>query len=211
MRKDSLTITSTIGRIVSMGGALEVPGNTSPVAECMCLSPLHTSWLPSHSMQVNYFADPYAVKELLISTNLHQGVPWERFLMLPLDITTPHELPFPVYQRLVDTSFSGVKAPSTWVNKSPLVHLTSSFLEQTRDVMLLFGKDAMELHDIVAMWCAIANPPFADSSACLSLAPDWHAESRIFDIERQVLAHCAYIIKELTDAGPASSLAGCWW
>lgn len=34
MRKDSETVVNRIGRIVSMGGTLDVPGNTSPVAEC---------------------------------------------------------------------------------------------------------------------------------------------------------------------------------
>lgn len=35
MRKDSKLVTERIGRIVCMGGALDVPGNTSPMAECM--------------------------------------------------------------------------------------------------------------------------------------------------------------------------------
>lgn len=35
MRQDSETIINRIGRVVSMGGALDVPGNTSPVAECV--------------------------------------------------------------------------------------------------------------------------------------------------------------------------------
>lgn len=34
MRKESQLIIERIGRVVSMGGALDVPGNTSPVAEC---------------------------------------------------------------------------------------------------------------------------------------------------------------------------------
>jgi inosine-uridine nucleoside N-ribohydrolase len=34
MRKDSKLVTERIGRIVCMGGALDVPGNTSPMAEC---------------------------------------------------------------------------------------------------------------------------------------------------------------------------------
>ena len=32
--RDSATVQSRIGRVVSMGGALDVPGNTTPVAEC---------------------------------------------------------------------------------------------------------------------------------------------------------------------------------
>ena len=34
-RKDPVVCREHLGRIVSMGGALDVPGNTSPVAECM--------------------------------------------------------------------------------------------------------------------------------------------------------------------------------
>lgn len=35
MRKDSKLVTERIGRIICMGGALDVPGNTTPMAECM--------------------------------------------------------------------------------------------------------------------------------------------------------------------------------
>lgn len=34
MRKDPDTICEKLGRVVCMGGALDVPGNTSPTAEC---------------------------------------------------------------------------------------------------------------------------------------------------------------------------------
>ena len=51
--------------------------------------------------------------------------------------------------------------------------------------MIQFGKDAMELHDIVAVWCAIENPPFADD-APMTLAPGWQGTTRVFDIERFV-------------------------
>jgi hypothetical protein len=46
--------------------------------------------------------------------------------------------------------------------------------------MLEFGKDAMELHDIVAVWCAIENPPATN----FNIAPGWEGTTRIFDIER---------------------------
>jgi hypothetical protein len=132
---------------------------------------------------VNFFADPYAVKELLISTPLHQGLPLNRFVLLPLDITTPHELPFPEYRRDVDPAFYNSSLPSNSVNKSPLIHFTSSFLERTREKMLQYGKDALELHDVVAVWCAIENPPLLDA-AHMVLAPDWQGCKRVFDIER---------------------------
>lgn len=43
MRKDSKLVTERIGRIICMGGALDVPGNTGPTAECTPhLLPLQT-------------------------------------------------------------------------------------------------------------------------------------------------------------------------
>ena len=134
-------------------------------------------------MTVNFFADPYAVKELLIASPDHSGLPKDRFIMLPLDITTPHELPFPVYKEIVDPSFDSAKNQSISTDKAPLTHFTSSFLERTREIMLQFGKDAMELHDIVAVWCAIEHPPFPDHEA-LTFAKGWQASARVFDIER---------------------------
>ncbi|KAF9445905.1 nucleoside hydrolase [Macrolepiota fuliginosa MF-IS2] len=167
MKKDGAMVRERIGRIVCMGGALDVPGNTTPVAE------------------FNFFADPYAVKELLLSDNEDLRLPLERFLMVPLDITTLHELPFPIYKRAVDPTFeSASAAPSNGSRKSPIVHFTSSFLERTREVMLSYGKDAMELHDIVAVWCAMENPPSPDDRTGDILAPGWRALRRIFDIER---------------------------
>ncbi|KAJ7755736.1 Inosine/uridine-preferring nucleoside hydrolase domain-containing protein [Mycena maculata] len=165
MADHAALVRDRIGRIVCMGGALDVPGNTSPVAE------------------FNFFADPFAVKRLLIQgqgiEDPHVLLPLDRFVLLPLDITTPHELPFPFYKEKVDPSFETSAAPSDGTNKPPLTHFTSSFLEKTREVMLQFGKDAMELHDIVAVWCAIENPPGADT-----LAPGWQGRKRVFDIER---------------------------
>ncbi|KAK0494899.1 nucleoside hydrolase [Armillaria luteobubalina] len=161
MRRDRDLVRGRIGRVVCMGGALDVPGNTSPVAE------------------FNFFADPYAVKELLMPSRPELGLPLDRFFLLPLDITTPHELPFPVYQARVDPSFSNMNTPSVAGEKKPLTHFTSSFLEHTRTVMLQFGKDAMELHDIVAVWCAIVNPPLSTA-----LSPGWSIHKRTFEIER---------------------------
>lgn len=105
--------------------------------------------------------------------------------MVPLDLTTPHELPFPVYKQAVDPAFESASgAPSNGSIKPPIVHFTSAFLERTREVMQSYGKDAMELHDIVAIWCAMENPSFPDSKfdgPCL--IPGWHALRRTFGIE----------------------------
>ncbi|KAF4621327.1 hypothetical protein D9613_000545 [Agrocybe pediades] len=165
MRKDSKTVRDRIGRVICMGGALDVPGNTSPVAE------------------FNFYADPFAVKELLISTPLHEGLPLDRFTLVSLDISTTHELPFVVYKKAVDGAFENTKAPSVCGTKSPITHFTSSFLERTREVMLQFGKDVMELHDIVAVWCAIDHPPFPENESPTA-APEWKGNFRVFDIER---------------------------
>ncbi|CDO70597.1 hypothetical protein BN946_scf184656.g12 [Trametes cinnabarina] len=168
MRIDREAVHARIGRIVCMGGALDVPGNTSPVAE------------------FNFFADPYAVKELLVPSDPGHGLPLERFILLPLDITTPHELSFPYYKATVDPAFDSNCSPSRPDGKPPLVHFTSSFLERTREVMVEFGKDAMELHDIAAVWCAIENPPVKDEheDALPTLQDGWKASKRKFDIER---------------------------
>ncbi|KAI0663543.1 nucleoside hydrolase [Cubamyces menziesii] len=168
LRLDRDTVRSRIGRVVCMGGALDVPGNTSPVAE------------------FNFFADPYAVKELLAPSDPGHGIPLERFILLPLDVTTPHELSFPYYQATVDPAFKSTAAPSRLEEKTPLVHFTSAFLERTREIMVDFGKDAMELHDIAAVWCAIENPPVKDDheDALPTLQPGWKATKRKFDIER---------------------------
>ena len=52
--------------------------------------------------------------------------------------------------------------------------------------MLGFGKDALELHDIVAVWCAIDNPPVANEGrdGLPTLEKGWKALKRVFDIER---------------------------
>ena len=120
---------------------------------------------------VNFFADPYAVKELLVSSsssssenenekgnNNESGetlplLPLDRVLLLPLDITTPHELHFPKYTKYIDPSFvritdsgDGVKQidPNIEVRGNPITCFTSAFLRRTREVMIEFGKDAME-------------------------------------------------------------------
>lgn len=128
---------------------------------------------------VNFYADPFAVRELLVSPDLNMRLPLDRFYLLPLDITTPHELPFIFYKNHVDPSFDSTSKPSILAGKYPLTHFTSSFLERTREIMLQYGKDAMELHDIVAIWFAVENPPSA-----ANLSPQWKMRHRSFDIER---------------------------
>lgn len=131
---------------------------------------------------VNFYADPFAVRELILpSEGGESRLPLDRFLLLSLDITTDHELPFPLYQQLVDPAFSSSLQPSIQNDKAPLHHFTSSFLERTREIMLEFGKDGMEMHDVVAVWCAIENPPNEP------LKNGWIVGQRKFDVERWVV------------------------
>ena len=140
---------------------------------------------------VNFFADPFAVQELLVPSSPPSttSFPLDRFLLLPLDITTPHELTFHQYISHIDSHLLSTTHPSNPSTKSPLCHFTSSFLERTREIMLQFGKDAVELHDIVAVWCAIENPPVSDEQqfghgSKPILTTPWSAEHRIFQVER---------------------------
>jgi hypothetical protein len=56
------------------------------------------------------------------------ALPPDRFMTLPLDITTPHELPFSVYRDRVDPAFESTSKPSRARDKAPLHHFTSGFL-----------------------------------------------------------------------------------
>ena len=108
-------------------------------------------------MIVNFYADPFAVKELLIDDK-EDGIPKDRFVILPLDITTPHELPFKAYLERVDPTFLRPAVLSTEsggeesINRkhyteqspNPIAYFTSAILRRTRKVMRDFGKDAME-------------------------------------------------------------------
>ncbi|OAX42300.1 nucleoside hydrolase [Rhizopogon vinicolor AM-OR11-026] len=167
VREHRETVVDKIGRVIAMAGALDVPGNTTSVAE------------------FNVFADPFAARELLVPTDLANGFPLERLILVPLDITTIHELPFPYYCQKVDPTLESAANPSNADGKSPVVHFTSSVFERTREIMISFGKDVLELHDIVAIWCAIENPPEINSVYGLpGMSPGWTVVERTFDIER---------------------------
>ncbi|TBU47641.1 nucleoside hydrolase [Dichomitus squalens] len=146
LRLDREAVRDRIGRVVCMGGALDVPGNHNPVSE------------------FNVFADPFAVKELLTPDDFEQGLPLNRFLLLPLDITTPHEIRFPYYKEMVDPAFESTAFPSHPEGKPPI------------------------LHDIAAVWCAIENPPVRDEdpdpAALPVLQQGWKAMRRKFGVER---------------------------
>ena len=91
-----------------------------------------------------------------------------------------------MYESCVDPKLS--QGQTEAAGRSPLVYFTSSFLERARELMLGFGKDTMQLHDIAAVWCAIQNPPLPDEQADEGRLPSvekgWKVVHRIFDIER---------------------------
>jgi inosine-uridine nucleoside N-ribohydrolase len=141
-----------------MGGALDVPGNTSPVAEFNC------------------FADPYAAYQVL--DGVKKGL--FRLVMAPLDITTPHTIHF---DQLIHTAngdaVSGEKNQKEEGRAlTPLREFTSAMLIRVRGLMQSFGlPDEMEMHDPVAVWYAIANPVGAESEG-------WKTVPRVFAVER---------------------------
>lgn len=173
-----------------MGGAVDVPGNTTPMAECRSLSFATSSFVSlTPSATVNFYADPAAVHALLTPPAPVPPLisPASRFTLLPLDITTSHVLPFGLYTRCVDPDFIGsTSQPSTLscshkkTDKSLLVHLTSSVLERTSEKMRSFGMDELQLHDPAAIWYCLSHPPVDH----LEDAQGWSTATRIFEVER---------------------------
>jgi hypothetical protein len=51
-----------------------------------------------------------------------------------------------------------------------------------RHVMRAHGLDGLELHDIAAVWAAIAHPPGLEGAA-----PGWTVRRRRFEMERCVM------------------------
>ncbi|KAJ9478115.1 putative Uridine nucleosidase (putative) [Pseudozyma hubeiensis] len=84
-RKDPETF-AKVGGISVMGGAFDVPGNTSPVAE------------------FNWYADPYSVRVLIDEAPRHPALEGRRLpiQVLPLDITSDHTVP---YSKLVKSTY----------------------------------------------------------------------------------------------------------
>lgn len=153
LRKDP-KVFARVGEVVWMGGALDVPGNTSPTAEFNC------------------YADPYAAQEILdaVSSNLFP------LTMCPLDITTPHTIPF---SQLIYDASNQINPPT------PLREFTSAMLVRVRGLMKAFGlPDGMEMHDPLAIWYAISNPPRRDLNGGSGREGGWKTQKRVFKVER---------------------------
>ncbi|WFD33421.1 hypothetical protein MCUN1_000234 [Malassezia cuniculi] len=127
-----------VGLISVMGGAIDVPGNTSPCAE------------------FNFFADPWAAKFLLEDAAADGALPIHLF---PLDITTRHVVP---YSQLVR------QPGDPLYDSSPLVRLISAFMRKPRAVTNACAGDEVfdpakhdlfEGHDPLAVAYAIAYEP----------------------------------------------------
>ncbi|GAA5894637.1 uncharacterized protein JCM6883_002163 [Sporobolomyces salmoneus] len=126
---EKLDLEDSFERILSMGGAVEHPGNTTPIAE------------------FNYYADPWSARTLF-------SLPLSNLYIFPLDLTTYLILPFSLYASSIDPDFSS-SSKSVAKGKDPLIHFTSSFLKGTEKVMKSFGGDAMELHDPIVVFALI--------------------------------------------------------
>ncbi|GAA5975808.1 hypothetical protein JCM5350_000737 [Sporobolomyces pararoseus] len=132
---EQLDLESAFSTILSMGGAVDHPGNTTPVAE------------------FNYYADPWSARTIfnLSLSNLY---------IFPLDLTSYLTLPFSLYASSIDSDFHSPPSASTSTStvpedRDPLVHFTSAFLRGTEEVMASFGGDAMELHDPTVVFALI--------------------------------------------------------
>jgi inosine-uridine nucleoside N-ribohydrolase len=148
-----------------MGGTLEHPGNTSPTAEFNC------------------FADPYAAQQILDGCKAGKF----QMIMAPLDITTPHQIPFDdlIHPDLMPDSDGKLPEPTGTI--APLRSFVSSMLVRVRGLQASFGlPDAMEMHDPVAVWYAVAQASLNSASRNEEpiLAPGWVLQQRDFQIER---------------------------
>jgi inosine-uridine nucleoside N-ribohydrolase len=115
-----------VKRVLWMGGALDVPGNTSPNAE------------------FNLYADPYAGAHIFKACS----APTNPFhlTILPLDITTPHAVAFDHL----------LPSPASSSSPSILKDFLTAFLTRVKQIYADLGlPDAMEMHDPMVVWFAI--------------------------------------------------------
>ncbi|EIW67451.1 hydrolase [Tremella mesenterica] len=158
-----------VGSVVWMGGALDHPGNTSPVAEFNC------------------FADPYAATRLLDACR--DGL--FQLYMAPLDVTTPHQIPFsdlihPAF--LPSQGHTSAGDTARHMQLTPIREFVSAMLLRVRGLQASFGlQDALEMHDPVAVWFALAQAGVEQGGVERYghvLPNGWQAQGRTFTIER---------------------------
>ncbi|PWN54174.1 nucleoside hydrolase [Violaceomyces palustris] len=161
--KDPYTFSRVAG-VSIMGGALDVPGNTSPVAE------------------FNFFADPWACKVLFEKAPAHPCFEGKElpFDLLPLDITTLHTVP---YSRLV-------REEGQLEGCGRLEKFVSTFLTHPRMVTNNFadpGKFDPEIHDLFHAHdpLAVAHAIFVPPGKSCEDVRGWRDEVRSFVVEAE--------------------------
>ncbi|GAB1523027.1 CCR4-NOT core subunit cdc39 [Rhizoctonia solani] len=146
-------------RIVVMGGALDVPGNTSATAE------------------FNFFADPQSAA-MIMDAAKSESI---NLLLAPLDITTQHGIP---YTHLIHPNLlSGplVNGSELLQTMTPLRAFTSAFLYRVRRVTRELGiPDVFDMHDPLAVWAGLVHATLPRNAPLLE---GWGVEKRDFVIE----------------------------
>lgn len=170
---------SRVGEVIWMGGALDVPGNTSPVAEFNCFADPVSRRMPCSSMKFPSAEHLFALLQYAAQA-IVDAVEAKAFnlTMCPLDITTPHTVAFDKLIHKVDTQTSQL---------TPLQEFTSAMLVRVRGLMKSFGlDDAMEMHDPLAVWYALATSGCGQLDALLNENgwQGWTAQRRVFRVER---------------------------
>ncbi|KAF8604149.1 nucleoside hydrolase [Ceratobasidium sp. AG-I] len=146
-------------RIVVMGGALDVPGNTSATAE------------------FNFFADPKAVTFVMDAAKSERI----NLVLAPLDLTTSHAVPFSHLIHPLLASGPLLSGPDLSIAMTPLRAFTSVILHRVRRVSRELGiPDAFAMHDPLAVWVALAH---AGVPRGAPLITGWGIEKRDFVIE----------------------------
>ncbi|SPO23291.1 related to Inosine-uridine preferring nucleoside hydrolase [Ustilago trichophora] len=166
-RKDPETF-AKVGAITVMGGAFDVPGNTSPVAE------------------FNWYADPYSVRVLIDEAPKHPALESRRLpiQVLALDITSKHTVP---YSKLVKATYE--TPDDTPEGASHLEKFIGTFLTHPRaftnnmvapEEFHPDQHDLFEAHDPLA----VAHAIFAPLPSKGSIDGDgWKHTPRRFQIE----------------------------
>lgn len=163
-RKDPETF-AKVGAISVMGGAFDVPGNTSPVAE------------------FNWYADPCSVRVLIDEAPRHPALQGRRLPLqvLALDITSKHTVP---YSKLVRATYETPDdSPS---GASHLEKFIGTFLTHPRaftNNMVAPEEFHPDKHDLFE-----AHDPLAVAHAIFAAFPGsdakgWKHEPRRFQIE----------------------------